>query len=323
MAGKKLIGGIVLGLAVLSLVVLLVRAGNYRQGPANGGLGAASGKGLVGIIEIEGVISGDYSTSALFEGSVTGARTVAEQLREVSKDPDIKAVVLRINSPGGTPAASQEIAEEVNRLRESGVKVVTSMGDVAASGAYWIASSSDMIVADPGTITGSIGVIMSTQNYRGLYDKLGIEPQTVKSGEYKDMGSSDRPMTAEERKLFQAMVDDTYEQFVETVSKGRKISPQAVRDLQGRALTGRQALNAGLVDQLGNYYDAVSLAGEISGLGKIPDTRVIGETSKWWRFLGGIEGATGSFSPVMLRLENCPDYSGRVGELESWKVGKN
>lgn len=304
MSIKKVVGGIVIGMAVLSLVAVF-----WARGAGSGGKSGtlySGGGDIVGILEIDGVIAGGYSSSGLFGGGMTGSQTVMDQLRDVGANPGIKAVVIRINSPGGTPAAAQEITDEIIRLKASGIKIVTSMGDTAASGAYWIASASDSIVANPGTLTGSIGVIMQAQNYRGLMDKLGIYPNTIKSGEYKDMGSPDRPMSAEERELFQSMVDDTYNQFVDTVARGRggKISPDAIRALNGRVLTGQQALNAGLVDKTGNLYDAISLAGEMSGLGKKPRTVYIGPKNQWWSFLNDNGGTAGTRSPGLDSIEN-------------------
>lgn len=308
MALKKMIGGVVVGLAVLSLVViLLIKGSGGAEGGRTGGTSSGEG-GMVGIIEINGMIIGDYSSAGLFSGSIAGSQTVMQQLRDVSGDPGIKAVVLRINSPGGTPAAAQEITDEIIRLKESGVKVVTSMGDSAASGAYWIASASDKIVANPGTITGSIGVIMQAQNYQGLMDKLGVHSNTIKSGAYKDMGSPDRPMSGEEKEIFQSMVDDTYSQFVETVAKGRKISPEEIHGLNGRVLTGRQALEAGLVDKTGNLYDAISLAGELSGLGKSPRTVNMEPGTQWWRLFDDMGG--GSAGTRDIKLNSLESYYG-------------
>ena len=315
MTQKKIIGGVVLGLAILSLVVgVLVKGRDI--GPGTKGPLKAGSVGMVGIIEINGMIVGDSSAQGLFGGGVAGSQTIMDQLRQVSDNPGIKAIVLRINSPGGTPAASQEITDEINRLKKSGISVVTSMGDVAASGAYWIASSSDKIVANPGTITGSIGVIMQAQNYQGLMDKLGVSSNTIKSGSYKDMGSPERAMTEEERQIFQSMVDDTYNQFVETVAISRKISPDAVRALNGRVLTGRQAVGAGLVDQTGNLYEAISLAGEISGLGKDPRTITVGPQKHWWRLFDQIGSASKITLPTLKEMEGyygvlllCPSVS--------------
>ncbi|MHB8918411.1 MAG: signal peptide peptidase SppA [Desulfocucumaceae bacterium] len=293
MSRKKIIGGIILGVAVLSLVAaMLFRAGSLDSSVVRSGRAYTGNRPVVAVIEINGMIVGDRSSGGLFGGGYAGSQTVMAQLRQVPENPNIKAVVLRMNSPGGTPAASQEITGEIMRLKKTGVKVVTSMGDVAASGAYWIASSSDRIVANPGTITGSIGVIMQTRNYQGLFDKLGIEGQTFKSGAYKDMGSPDRPVTEEETRLFQEMVADTYQQFVEVVAGSRKLSPEAIHQLNGRVLTGRQALKAGLVDQLGNFYDAVSQAGEMSGLGKNPAVISLAPRRPWWGMLGELESSS-------------------------------
>jgi len=296
---RKIIGGIVLGAAVLSLAAALLARSLSAGGNGGGAAGPVytGNKPVVGVIDINGMIVGGRSSTGLFGGGYAGSQTVMAQLRQVSRNPNIRAVVLRMNSPGGTAAASQEITEEVLRLKKAGVKVVTSMSDVAASGAYWIAASSDKIVANPGTITGSIGVIIQTKSYRGLFDKLGIEGYTFKSGAYKDMGNPDRPVTEEETKIFQSLVDDTYQQFIDTVSRNRKLNPEAVRQLNGRILTGRQAVAAGLVDQMGNYYDAVSLAGEISGLGKNPRVVSLGPKRQWWPIIDDIESSFGLAKP--------------------------
>ncbi len=308
MRGKKIIGGMVLGAAVLSLaVVLMLRAGGREEdGEFASGAVNAGNKPAVGIIEINGIIVGGRSYGSLFGESHTGSQTVMAQLRQVSRNPNIKAVVLRVNSPGGTPAAAQEITGELLKLKKSGVKVVASMGDVAASGAYWISSVSDRIVASPGTITGSIGVVIQARNYQGLFDKLGVEERTFKSGPYKDMGSPGRPVTGEEIEIFQSMVDDTYHQFVDLVSAGRKLRPEEVNRLKGRVLTGRQAQKAGLVDDLGNFYDAVSLAGEISGLGR--DPRVVSLTPRrhWWSFWEEMESSLGVGRIPLTDIEAYP-----------------
>lgn len=291
---KKIIGGVVVGLAIFSLLAaLLVKVGNHDRVERAGEPIYSGSGGSVAIIEINGIIMAGKSSAGFLGGGVTGSETVMAQLRQVSRDPDIKAIVLRINSPGGTPAASQEITDEIERLKKSGVKIVSSMGDVAASGAYWIASASDMIISNPGTITGSIGVLMQTSNYRNLFDKLGIDTNTIKSGAYKDMGSSDRPLTGEEREIFQSMVDDTYNQFVDTVAGNRKIQPDEIQRLNGRVLTGRQALEAGLVDRMGNYCEAVSMAGELAGLGKNPRTINLTPGNQWWRFFDGVASDSG------------------------------
>ena len=179
---------------------------------------------------------------------------------------------LRVNSPGGSAAATQEAAAELQKLKDSGKPVVVSMGDTAASGAYWLAAYGDKIYANPSTITGSIGVYMSYYDVQGLSEKLGVREEKIKSGPHKDIFSPFRPMTEEERRLTQNMVDDMYEQFVAVVAEQRHMDGEKVRSLaDGRVFTGVQAKEAGLVDELGNYYDALGYAG--SGQGGDGDVR--------------------------------------------------
>jgi protease-4 len=246
------------------------------------------GNGVIGVIEVNGVIAGD-ATSTLLSGT-TGAssRQIMENIRQAAERKDIKAVVLRVNSPGGTTAASQEIAIELDRLRKSGKPIVTSMSDTCASGGYWIACSTNHLVANAGTLTGSIGVIMELTNLQGLYEKIGIGSITFKSGEFKDMGSSTRPVTEEERKLFDEMIADNYQQFFTQVLNGRqgKISEEKLREIaDGRVLTGKQALELGLVDSLGNYYDAIRIAEEMAGLPEGTKVEVISSQSFFDRFM--------------------------------------
>jgi protease-4 len=281
---KKFIAGLILGVVALSLVLAaaMMPGGRTAENPAGG-------SGEVGVIYIEGTIASGRSVS-LFEDRA-GAETIAASLREAARNPGLKAVVIRLNSPGGTPAASQEIDNEVQRLRKSGKVVVASMGDVAASGAYWIAAGADQIVANPGTITGSIGVFMQTTNLEELYDKIGMDQEIFKSGPYKDMGSSDRPVTPEERAIFQAMVDDIYNQFVDVVARGRHKDVAEVKALaDGRVYTGRQAKELGLVDQLGDFHDAVLLAGQLAGIAGEPTVVEIGERNLWQDLFAGVKG---------------------------------
>ncbi|TDA69776.1 MAG: signal peptide peptidase SppA [Clostridia bacterium] len=292
---------VVAGLVVVLVAVLGLAF--WLPGRGRPGLGGGAG-GSVGIVAIEGVIS-DGSSSGGLLGAVVGARTVVEQLRQAEEDGNVKAVVLRLNSPGGSAAASQEIARAVQRLREAGKPVVASMGDTAASGAYWVASAADKIVADPATITGSIGVIIQVQNLQELYDKLGIDSQVIKSGPHKDMGSGNRPLTSAEKDIFQGMVDDIYDQFVEAVAAGRGLSRQEVARLaDGRVYTGRQARQLGLVDTLGDYREALSLAASLAGLPEPPAVKTFTRPSPWSFILSQIQSA-----PYHLRLPAFqPDY---------------
>jgi len=200
------------------------------------------------------------------EGVIIDSKDIIDELREYSDDASIKAIVLRIESPGGAVAPAQEIYEELLKIKKK-KKIVVSMGSIAASGGYYIASPADRIVANPGTLTGSIGVIMEIPNIKGLMDKIGIETQVVKSGRHKDMASAFRALTEEERRILQDILDDVHEQFIKAVAEGRGMEIEEVRRLaDGRIFTGRMAKDAGLVDELGNLEDAIMLAGKLSGI---------------------------------------------------------
>lgn len=275
---KKAVIGVIIGVCLLSLVMALVAK------PSGGEF--QTGTDAIGVIYIEGTIVGGKDNGGLFESSAA-SETIMDQLRQAGKDSSLKAIILRINSPGGSVGASQEIGEEVDRLRKSGKKIVVSMGDVAASGGYWIAAKADKIVANPGTLTGSIGVIMESMEYSGLYNKLGVTDQTIKSGAHKDIGSSSRPLTPEERSILQTMVNDMYNQFVDVVATGRKLPRKEVLKIaDGRVLTGQQAKALGLVDSLGNYYDAVSLAAKMGGIKGEPKIVELGSEDPWSKILG-------------------------------------
>jgi protease-4 len=205
------------------------------------------------------------------EGFIGDTREVLEQLNQFGKDDTIKAVILRIDSPGGGVASSQEIYEAVIDLKKK-KKVVTSMGSVAASGGYMIACATDKIVANPGTMTGSISAVMHFANAEELLKKIGLKASVVKSGKFKDIGSPVREMTSEERALIQELVDDIYDQFLDMVSRDRKIPKENLRKIaDGRIFTGRQAQKLGLVDYLGDMGYAVTLAGELSGIEGKPE----------------------------------------------------
>lgn len=215
-----------------------------------------TGKRL-GLVEIEGVI--------------LDSKRAVEQLERFEDDASIAAVVLRIDSPGGGVAASQEIYEAAKRVRDNGKFVIASMGSVAASGGYYIACAADTIMANPGTTTGSIGVIMEMMNATDLLNKIGVRFDVIKSGKYKDSGSPFRPMTEEDRKYFQRYVDDAYEQFVEVVATERELERSEVLKLaDGRVFTGQQALEMGLIDLTGTYQEALALAAEVTNIAGKP-----------------------------------------------------
>lgn len=202
------------------------------------------------------------------EGAILDAHETVSELTRFGKSPSVKAIVLRIDSPGGGVVPSQEIHDAVIRVRnENNKKVVASMGTVAASGGYYIAVASDRILANPGTLTGSIGVIMELANLQGLLRKMGVESVVIKSGAHKDLASPFRKMSAEDRRILQAVLDDVHEQFIEAVAEGRALELADVRPLaDGRIFTGRQARAARLVDEIGNLDDAIQTAADLAGI---------------------------------------------------------
>jgi protease-4 len=221
---------------------------------------------------------------------------VIRQLRRYGQDRAIPAVVIRINSPGGEVGASQEIYAEVRRLRKEGKRVVASLGGVAASGGYYIAVAADTIVANPGTLTGSIGAVMELYNLEGLFRRVGMDLTVVKSGKYKDVGSPSRAILPDEREMLQGVTDDTYDQFVEAVGEGRGMSREAVlKASDGRLFTGRQAKALGLVDHLGTYEDAIAVAGEMAGLGSHPPTVKEGAPSRWEALMNRLDSEITTF----------------------------
>jgi len=199
-------------------------------------------------------------------GMISDSEPVIEQLKKFGSDNAVKAVVLRINSPGGGVAPSQEIYEEVRKLNAR-KPVLASMGSIAASGGYYIAAATRKVYANPGTMTGSIGVVMPFVSFKDLVDKIGLKGMAVKSGEFKDIGSPLREMTPEDRQVLQSVVDNVHMQFVDAVAAGRKMPREDVLKIaDGRILTGQQAKALGLVDALGNLEDTVAEAGRMGGI---------------------------------------------------------
>jgi len=193
-------------------------------------------------------------------GVIRDADAITEQLIAFRDDKQIKAIILRINSPGGGVGPSQEIYSETRRTTKT-KKVVASLGSVAASGGYYVASAADSVVANPGTLTGSIGVLMEFVRFEELLKKIGVEMQVIKSGEFKDIGSPNRKMTKEEREILTRLIKDIQNQFVTAVSQGRNMPEEKVLELaDGRIFSGREAKRLGLVDSLGNFQDAVNVA---------------------------------------------------------------
>jgi protease-4 len=247
---------ILLGLFILTGIFFLFLAGIsllisslISQGPATDIFAKKEG---VGIIELKGLI--------------VSSEQILKHLTELRNNPDVKSIVLRIDSPGGAVGASQEIYAEVKRTNE--IKpVVASMGSMGTSGGYYAALGADNIVANPGTMTGSIGVIVKFPNLEGLYEKIGYKSEVIKSGPLKGIGASNRPLSEDERNLMQDLIDNVYAQFVRDTAAARSMPEETIFELaDGRIYSGEQALEAGLIDTLGNFTDAITIAADLGGL---------------------------------------------------------
>jgi protease IV len=247
------------GLGILFVLILVVFSGTFFYAYFSGGdskvLSLFSGDG-VGVLQIEGAIDDSRNTVA--------------ELRRFRQTPWIKAVVVRIDSPGGAVAPTQEIVEEIQRTKKT-KPCIASMGNIAASGGYYIASACDKILANPGTLTGSIGVIMQLSNVEELMKKIGVKGINIKSGANKDIGSPFQPLSPEGRDILQSLVDNVYGQFVSAVAKGRGLDESRVRKLaDGRIYSGAQAKDLGLIDQFGTLEDAIEVAAKRVGLDAEP-----------------------------------------------------
>ena len=246
---------VLIGLGVITVLLIFFFTVLFLIGrPSAGKAGRFARGDKIAIVDVKGII--------------TQSLEVIEKIQQYAEDEGVKAIILRVDSPGGGVGPSQEIYREIMRVRSNSMKkVVTSMGSVAASGGYYIASASDFIVANPGTITGSIGVIMEFTNFEELLKKIGIKGMVVKSGEHKDTGSPFREMTPEERRIMQEVLDNVHEQFIQAVADGRKLDRSKVAEIaDGRILTGEQAKNLGLVDELGNLQDTIDITAKMVGI---------------------------------------------------------
>jgi protease-4 len=264
------------------------------------------------------ITTGESAGPGLLGGENAGSRTVVKALAQAREDPAVKAVVLRVDSPGGSAFASDEIGRAVALLRESGKPVVVSMGGLAASGGYYVSAGATAIYAEPGTITGSIGVFGGKVSLAGLYDKVGIDTSLWSRGRRAAMWSSSKPMDAAEREALERLIDETYTQFKQRVAEGRQLTPERVEELaRGRVWSGRRAQELGLVDRIGGLYEAVERAQEEAGIrpgaacelvtyGSDPDG--LGELPRRL-----IRAAVGE-------LRRPPALPVRLGELWAWEA---
>ena len=251
-----------------------------------------------------GALFGERIAIVELEGLIVDVDDQVRELRAYRDNPGIRAVVLRINSPGGAVAPTQELYGAIRRLREAGKPVVASLGAVAASGGYYIAVAADQIYANPGTLTGSIGVVLQMANLNALMKKVGVEYVVVKAGEFKDVGNFARPMTAEERRILQALLDDVHGQFIAAVADGRKLDRAVVRRFaDGRVFSGTQAKALHMIDELGGLEEAVEGAATLAGLPKPP--RVIGPRRRFSivDLLRNQLGLTGLATPTLPLLK--------------------
>ena len=270
----SIIGGLVLACAILPIGLFAVLLGIGGRATATPGTALptsrweeqaveGAGRDRVVIIDISGVIG---APSDAFSLQLSHGQLLS-QIRQATNDALVKAVVLRVDSPGGGVVASSELHAELLKLREAGKTLVVSMGTTAASGGYYVSAPADRIYANPDTLTGSLGVILSLTNFEETYEKLGLKSYVYKSGELKDIGSPTRPPTDEDAQVLQSVVDEAYAGFVRVIVEGRGLPEAQVRQIaDGRIYTGNQALELGLVDELGNLDAAILGAKELAGL---------------------------------------------------------
>jgi protease-4 len=309
----SIIVGIVLSCAILPLggLALLFATGGGGSG-STGPVPAQSweeqivegaGPDRVALIEVSGVIGAPAEAFSL-QLSQEG---LLSQIRQAARDARVKAVLLRVDSPGGGVVASSEIHAELLKLKAAGKPLVVSMGGTAASGGYYISAPADRIYANPDTLTGSLGVILSTLNYEQAFEKLGLQNYVYKSGDLKDIGSPTRPPTDEERAVLQSVVDEAYDGFVRVIVEGRGLPEGEVRELaDGRIYTGSQAQALGLVDELGNLDAAIEGAKELAGLEAATVVRYTESTSLRALLLSRLQAPQQPADPLGLRAITDP-----------------
>lgn len=317
--GKKIAWLIIGGMIILSIVTssfqekkkafdFMNRPVRYSEKFIEG-----SGNDVVAVIKVQGMIidSGTNGTTDLLGGEMADAQTIIDQLDQAQNDEAVKAVILSINSPGGTVPATQMITEKIKSFKKSGKKIVALMREQAASGGYYLSAFTDKIVANPSTLTGSIGVVMELQNWEGLYKKIGIKPVVIKAGKFKDIGSNSRAATPEEMKMLQDLVDEDYQMFVEDVSTGRGMTVDEVKKLaEGKIYSGRDAKKLNLVDELGNMPEAINQAKSLANTG---EARVVEYVPNWAENIFGSLSGTGISGMLSkLNLTKKVNYSGTM-----------
>lgn len=257
----------------------------------------------IALVRVTGVITAGGGSSDIWGSTSAGSEDIISQLERARKSKNVKAIVLRIDSPGGSAAGSEEVFSQIMRVRKGGKPVYTSMGDVAASGGYYIAAACDRIYADHNSLTGSIGVIFSMADMSELYRKIGYRPEVLKSGKFKDIGSAARALTPEERALIQSMIDNIYDKFLASVAEGRGMKVEDIKPVaDGRIMTGSQALELKLVDKIGGLRDAIKDAAKAGGIKGEPKIVEYKKTGLLDMLVGGVtEGGSSRFQNELAR----------------------
>jgi protease-4 len=271
---------IILG-ALIAIGILCIVLAYMFSGPLNSKLDSlgplSKGKDKIAVVYIDGQMVADKGSN---NGDAACSGDIVKNLREATDDKNVKAIVLRVNTPGGTPVAAEEIISQINRTRAT-KPIVVSMGDMATSAGYFVASNADRIVANPDTFTGSIGVIWVFKNKSKLYRDEGVNYYVAKSGNFKDLGSEWRGLSEDEKGYVQSIINESYSRFVTSVAKGRNLSVEYVREIaDGRVYTGSKAKDMGLVDELGGLYDAVNVAANLSGVKGKPEIIYMNEKTE-------------------------------------------
>jgi protease-4 len=275
MQDRKLIGAVIFTLLLASIVSAFFLVFQQKTPTSAFPLKlkkiALSQKPAIGVVEVYGPVYAPQEESSIF--SYPTLKTILEALKHFREDKQVKAVIIKINSPGGTVGAVQEITQEIKRLRDSGKPVIASVSDLAASGGYYIAAACDKIIVNSGSVIGSIGVVYMSSDMSRLLEKVGINVETIKSGPYKDVGSFHRPLSIDEKKFLQELIDDAYDQFVDVVSEGRQLGKEVVKKYaKGQLYTGRKSREIKLVDELGDFETARIESEKMAG---IEDSRII------------------------------------------------
>ncbi|TVR73194.1 MAG: signal peptide peptidase SppA [Sphaerobacteraceae bacterium] len=282
----KWVGAIIVGLVFVTSMVciggVILLGVTQSDGPSGD---------HVAVVKVHGSIM-TRDQGGLFAADGASAERLVAELREIREDGSAQAVLLDVDSPGGTALASEQIHAEILRVQDAGIPVVAYFGTSATSGAYYVSAPAEVIVANAATVTGSIGVIAQVPNLEELYEKIGIEMQVIAVGEFKDMMQPSRSLTEEERQIIVDIQMETYDAFVAVIANGRDMTEDEVRELaDGRVYSGLQALDNGLVDEIGDYSYAVSVAGELAGLGDDPPLRDYSPSAPgFWDIFFGVTG---------------------------------